>query len=447
MGQSPFERVAAMPRAEREAWVAALPDEIADVIPRRPWWFMARPEQYPPVGSWHIWLLLAGRGFGKTRTAAEWLTQAVIDEPKAPDGSPTEWAIVAETFGDTREVCVEGPSGVLGCLQRAGLVRGQHFAYNRSSWQIIFGTGQKIHMLNADDKDVGRGYNLAGIWADEIAKWRYSYESWTEGLAPALRIGKNPRAVITTTPKPVKLLREWLERNDPAIHVTRGSTFDNKANLSEAALQELLARYENTRLGRQELYGELLLDIEGALWSMSDINDTRVPVIPEGRIKRVVVAVDPAVNTGEDGSETGIVVAATHEDGHCYVVADRSLRASPDQWARRVVAVYNEYEADAVIVESNQGGELNRSVLHTVDKNLPIKFVHAGQGKRLRAEPIAALYEQGRVHHVGQLPTLEDQLCSWTPGDTSPDRLDALVWAVTSLMLGPKPGPVKTLAT
>ena len=445
--KSPYELLKSKPEDEQKQIVEGLDLATVKAMSERAWWFMARPEQLPPQGAWSVWLLLAGRGFGKTRTSAEWLAQEVIDQPKAPDDTPTEWAIVAETFGDCREVCVEGPSGILLALERYGWIRGENLSYNRSSWQITLATGQRIHMLSADDKDVGRGLNLAGVWCDEIAKWRYPWESWTEGLAPALRIGRHPRAIISTTPKPNKLLIDWLAREDGSVAVTRGSTFDNAANLSPAALKELSARYEGTRLGQQELYGELLLDIEGALWSMGNINDTRVPALPEGQIKRIVVAVDPSVNTGEDGAETGIVVAATHENGHCYILDDRSIRASPDQWARRVVAVYNEWEADAVIVESNQGGELNRSVLHTVDRNLPIKFVHAGQGKRLRAEPIAALYEQGRVHHVGQLPTLEDQLVSWVPGDVSPDRLDALCWAVTSLMLGPKPGPVKTLAT
>ena len=445
--KSPYELLKDRPADEQKQIVEGLPDAVVEQMAAQAWWFLARPEQLPPTGDWSVWLLLAGRGFGKTRTAAEWLAQEVIAQPSAPDGTPTEWAIVAETFGDTREVCVDGPSGIMLALARHGYVRGQNLSYNRSSWQIILNTGQRIHMLGADDKDVGRGLNLAGLWADEIAKWRYPYESWTEGLAPALRIGKHPRSIVSTTPKPNKLLIEWLNRTDGSVAITRGSTFDNAANLSPAALRELETRYEGTRLGAQELYGELLLDVEGALWQLANITQYRVPEVPDGRIVRIVVAVDPSVTSTEDSAETGIIVALLHENGHGYVLADRSMRASPDQWARRVVATYEEFSADAVVVESNQGGDLNKSVLHTVDPNLPIRMVHAGQGKRLRAEPIAALYEQGKVHHVGQLPTLEDQLCSWVPGDVSPDRLDALVWALTALMLNRVPPPVQTFRT
>jgi phage terminase large subunit-like protein len=409
---------------------------------------MARPEQIPPATGWHLWLLLAGRGFGKTRTAAEWLAGEVIGQPHAPDGSPTEWAIIAETFGDTRQICVEGPSGLLGCLNRRGLVNGRDYSYNRSAWRITFPTGQKIHMLGADDRDAGRGFNLAGIWADEIAKWRYPYETWTEGLAPALRIGANPRAVITTTPKPGRLLKEWTSRDDGSIYVTRGSTFDNAANLSPAALTELRARYEGTRIGRQELLGELLTDVEGALWSLDLLERTRVRDYPDGQTVRTVVAIDPAMTAGEDSAENGIIVASLHADGHAYVRDDVSLRGTPVEWATRAVRAYREWDADAIVVEGNQGGLLNKTVIHTVDPTVNVRMVTARASKRVRAEPVSALYEQGRVHHVGVLGTLEEQLTTWVPTDkVSPDRLDALVWSIDSLLLGHTPKKVASFAT
>jgi phage terminase large subunit-like protein len=260
MGKSLQEILATLPPHEQESAVEELGEKQRSEMVQEPWWFIGRPEQQEPEGDWTVWLILAGRGWGKTRTGAEWLVDQVLKNPTAPDGSPTEWAIMGETFNDTRVVCVEGPSGVLRVLQRRGLIHEQDFAYNRSSWQIRLSQGQKIHMFGADNPDAGRGYNLSGVWADEIAKWRYSYESWNEGIAPALRIGIKPRAVITTTPKPIRILREWVSRKDNSVYVTRGSTFDNASNLSEAALTELQARYSGTRTGRQELYGELLDD-------------------------------------------------------------------------------------------------------------------------------------------------------------------------------------------
>ena len=261
---------------ERAAFVQTLTEDQISEIQQQPWWLVGRPEQQSPPGTWMIWLILAGRGWGKTRTGSEWLIDEILKNPTAPDGNPTEWAIIAETFSDTRVMCVDGPSGIMRVMERKGMKLGKDFYYNRSSWQINFGEGQRLHMFGADDKDAGRGYNLSGVWADEIAKWRYPYETWHEGIAPALRIGKRPRAVITTTPKPVKAIREWVKREDDSIYVTRGSTFDNAANLSATALSELRARYEGTRIGRQELHGEVLTDIEGALWNLENLDELRV---------------------------------------------------------------------------------------------------------------------------------------------------------------------------
>jgi len=432
MASSIYDEVSNLPDQEREKWLSALPEEVAKDVALSPWWFLGRPEQQPPEGNWNIWLILAGRGWGKTRTGSEWLIDSVIKNPVAPDGTPTEWAIVAETFSDCRTVCVEGPSGVLRVLRRLGWEEGTDFLYNRSSWQINLAKGQRIHLFGADNPDAGRGFNLAGVWADEVAKWKYPYETWTEGIALALRIGEKPRACITTTPKPIRLLRDWTARKDGSVYITSGSTFENQANLSQAALLELESRYAGTRMGRQELYGQLLEDIEGALWTRKMIDDARVKEMPP--LVRIVVAIDPAVTSGEESDETGIVTAGVTADGHYYVMEDNSLRASPDAWARKAIESYHRHKADRVIGEANNGGDMIELLLKQVDSVVSFKKVTATRGKKVRAEPISALYEQARVHHVGGFPELEDQMVMWTPDSgSSPDRMDALVWALTEL--------------
>jgi len=435
MALSPYERLMTLPRFERRNYINSLTEKEAADLDIRPWWFIGRPEQQEPEGNWIVWLILAGRGWGKTRTGAEWLVDRVLATPLAPDGAPTEWAIIAETFGDTRVMCVEGPSGVLRVLARRGLVNSEDFIYNKSSWQINFKGGQKIHMFGADNPDAGRGFNLSGVWADEIAKWRYSYESWSEGIAPALRIGERPRAVITTTPKPIKILRDWVSRSDGSVTVTRGSTFDNSANLSEAALIELQARYAGTRTGRQELYGELLEDVEGSLWNRANIEANRLTEAPT--LIRIVVAIDPAVTSGEESDETGIIVAGITAQGKYYILDDRSCRLSPDAWGKVAIEAFHDWKADRIIAETNNGGDMVGILMKTIDPTITVKKVNATRGKRVRAEPISALYEQNRVHHVGTFPQLEDQMVSWTPNDSkSPDRMDALVWAITELNEG-----------
>ena len=404
---------------------------------RKPWWFIGRPEQQEPEGGWNVWLILSGRGWGKTRTGGEWLAKQVLDNPKAPDGSPTQWAIVAPTFSDAKNICVEGPSGFLKALEHRGLLNDKDFIYNKSSHKIVFADGQRVHTFGADSPDAGRGLNLSGAWLDELAMWQYPYETWTEGLAPALRIGDRPRVVVTTTPKPIKLLRDWVGRVDGSVHVTRGSTFDNSKNLSETALIELRARYEGTRTGRQELYGELLDAAEGALWNRNWIEDTRIRLDELPPLYRIVVAIDPAVTSGEDSDETGIVTAGASTDGHFYILSDDTLRATPNEWGKAAVNAYRHWKADRIVAETNNGGDMVIMVLQQVERNIPVTKVHATRGKRLRAEPISALYEQYRVHHVGAFPELEDQMVMWTPDSSdSPDRLDALVWALSELKDG-----------
>lgn len=379
-------------------------------------------------------MILAGRGWGKTRTGSEWLAQQVTKNPKTKDGVPTQWAIVAPTFGDAKNICVEGPSGFLKALQHQGLENERDFIYNKSSHKIDFIDGARVHTFGADSPDSGRGLNLSGAWLDEIASWQYPYESWTEGLAPALRIGERPRVVVTTTPKPIKLIREWVSRSDDSIYVTRGSTFDNARNLSGTALSELSNRYEGTRTGRQELYGEILEQAEGALWIRNWIEDTRISKDNLPQLTRIVVGIDPAVTSGENSDETGIITCGIGIDKHYYVLSDDTLRGTPNEWGIKAIQAYTRWKADRIVAEVNNGGDMVVMVIQQVDRSAPVKKVHATRNKTTRAEPISALYEQGKVHHVGGFPQLEDQMVLWTPDvKKSPDRLDALVWALTEL--------------
>ena len=378
-----------------------------------------------------MWLILSGRGWGKTRTGAEWVAYEAVNQPD------TRWAIVAPTFADARDTCIEGDSGIQNVLNRYRMI----YRYNRSLGEIELRNGSRIKAFSADEPNRLRGPQHHGAWCDEVAAWRYD-DAWDQ-LRLGLRLGEFPRIVATTTPKPRRLLKRVMERSGTVI--TRGSTFDNSANLSAAALEEFRELYEGTRLGRQELYGEYLTDVEGALWTLDLIDEQRVTEIPVP-VKRRVVAVDPAV-TSAGGAENGIITMSVGTNGHLYVERDNSLRASPDGWARVAVDEYETSMADAIVVETNQGGEMHRTIIHTIAPNANVKDVRATQGKKLRAEPVAALYEQGKVHHVGVFPDLEQQMTEWIPGGTSPDRLDALVWAATELGFGRVTNPVQVMRT
>lgn len=380
----------------------------------------ARPEQLPPDGDWSTWVIMAGRGFGKTLSGAEWVVEAATRRP----GS---YAIAAPTFGDGRDVCVEGESGVRGVLERRG--RWNSRAWNRSLGELRLDNGSRLKVGSADEPDRFRGWNFAGAWLDELGAWRRP-DAYTQ-LRLATRLG-DARMVVTTTPRPTALVRELLDADGTVV--TRGSTFDNSANLSAAALAELRRRYEGTRIGRQELYGELLTDTPGALWTLTLIDEHRRRTHPD--LKRVVVAIDPAVTHGEHSDATGIVAAGLGVDDAVYVLDDRTCRLEPSGWARTAIDLYDDVGGDRIVAEVNNGGDLVTTVLHTVDPSVPVRTVRASRGKQVRAEPVAALYEQGRVHHVGVLAELEEQLTTWTPDSPeSPDRLDALVWAVTDLAI------------
>lgn len=384
------------------------------------WQFLARPDQLPPAGDWRTWFIRTGRGWGKTRTAAEWVRDQVANHGRR------RIALVAATAADARDVMVEGESGLLACYPD-----GERPLYEPSKRRITWPNGAMATTYSADEPERLRGPQHDAAWADELAAWKRAREAW-DMLMFGLRLGSDPQTVVTTTPKPLSLLREIEE--SPETVTTTGSTYANAANLAPVFLSKILRRYKGTRLGRQEIEGERLDDMPGALWSRAMIDDARVSVLPP--LKRVVVAVDPAVTSGEDSDDTGIIVGGLSYDGHVYVLEDATCHTSPDAWARTVVAAYARHRADRIVGEVNNGGELVEAVLRTVDASIPYTAVHASRGKSVRAEPISALYEQGRVHHVGEFAELEDQLVCWVPDAAdSPDRLDALVWMVTELVV------------
>lgn len=382
------------------------------------WELWARPAQLPPPGSWRIWLILAGRGFGKTRSGAEWVRSEV------ESGRAGRIALVGATAADVRDTMIEGESGLLRVFPAATRPR-----YEPSKRRVTFHNGSIATTYSADEPDRLRGPNHDLAWADEVAAWRYP-EAWDQ-LMFGLRIGDHPRCVATTTPRPTRLIRTLADR--PDCTVTGGSTYDNAANLSAAFLDEMRQRYEGTRLGRQELEAELLLDADGALWNRDMIEQSRAVQVPA--MRRIVVAIDPAVTSTAESDETGIIVAGISEAGEGYVLEDRSMKGSPAEWAAAAVTAFHVHSADRIVAEANQGGDMISHTIRTVDPAVPVKLVRASRGKRTRAEPVAALYEQSRVHHAGMFAELEDQLCTWTPDQGSPDRLDALVWALTELML------------
>lgn len=397
---------------------ALMIDALKAAAGTRPQWRQtARPEQIAPPGDWSIWLILAGRGWGKTRTGAEWLREQAQAVPLL--------RIVAPTFADARDVCVEGESG----LKRI-CAAGELTKWNRSIGEGEFSNGARFKVFSGAEPERLRGPQSYADWYDELGAWQYPQDTWDMAMM-GLRLGQRPRAVVTTTPRPLPLIRTLTTRAD--VVMTRGNTYENRANLAPSFFANIISSYDGTRLGRQEINAELLEDTPGALWTMTMIDDNRASVIPE--FIRIVVGVDPEAVSTSDSAETGIIVAGKGRDGHGYVLGDYSLRGMPDTWARAVRDAYSRWKADRIVAEINNGGEMVEHTLRTVDAVLPITTVTASRGKQTRAEPISALYAQGRVHHVGVFSTLETQMTTWVPGDRSPDRMDALVWALTELEL------------
>ena len=405
----------------------------------RSWPLYCRRDQRPPpvADPWTVWLVLGGRGAGKTRTGAEWVRGAALGHPGLFEPAAGRIALVGETHAAVRDVMIEGPSGLLAVHR----VRGERPAWSPSLRRLDWPNGAVAHAFSSEDPDSLRGPQFAAAWADELAKWRHAEETW-DMLQFGLRLGLRPRQVVTTTPRPIPLLKRLLA--DPATAVSRARTIDNAGNLAPAFLDTIVARYAGTRLGRQELDGEMVAERPDALWTRAVIEVSRAAAAPD--LARIVVAVDPPASSGRRADACGIVAAGIDEGGTAYVLADASLSsAKPAAWAAKAVATYRRWHADALVAETNQGGEMVTAVLREVDPGIPVRSVHASRGKYLRAEPVALLYEQGRVRHVGAFPDLEDELCDFGPGGLSsgrsPDRLDALVWALTDLALRPKAEP------
>lgn len=388
------------------------------------WRDIARPEQLPPDGRWLTWAFIAGRGAGKTRSAAEWVNE------KAQENPGCRIALVGRTPADVRDVMIEGDSGILTIAPGDSKP-----VYQSTKRRLTWPNGSTAYAYSAEVPAQLRGPQHHFAWCDEPAAWTDARKGDTldtawNNLMLGLRLGQSPRCVATTTPKPVALIRTILDRGSTVV--TRGTTYDNLANLAPSFREEVLGTYEGTRIGRQELLGELLEDVEGALWTLAMIDADRVKSYPD--LSRIVVAVDPSGGSGPNNDEQGIVIAGLGVDAEVYILADRSCRLSPHGWASRAIGAYREFDADRIVAEVNYGGEMVASTIGQVDAAVPVKVISASRGKVQRAEPVAAAYEKHRVHHVGPLAQLEDQMTTWTPQDgTSPDRLDALVWAVTEL--------------
>ncbi|WBU53834.1 DNA-packaging protein [Paracoccus sp. SCSIO 75233] len=430
-------------------WLACAAPEAVDgfleglsdnALASLPWLFefWALPHQLPPEGDWKSWVIMGGRGAGKTRAGSEWVLRKVEGAaPEAP-GSCARVALVGETFDQVREVMVFGDSGIIACSPPD-----RRPVWEATRRRLVWPNGAVAMAFSAHEPEALRGPQFDAAWVDELAKWKKGEETW-DMLQFALRLGAHPQQVVTTTPKNVEVLKRILQ--SASTVTTHAPTDANRAYLAESFLAEVGARYGGTRLGRQELEGVLLEDVEGALWTTASVEGARVDALPE--LDRVVVALDPAVSSGARSDECGIVVAGVvargaPQDWRAYVIEDASVKGSPVEWARAAIAAMDRHKAERLVAEVNQGGDLIGTVLRQVDPLVPFRALHAGRGKAARAEPVAALYEQGRVKHLrgASLGALEDQMCRMTlrgyEGKGSPDRLDALVWAVHALMIEP----------
>jgi len=414
------ERLAKLPENDRRDIVSLLSEDDALALLHDWRNFNARPEQVAPDGEWDIWAIIAGRGFGKTRAGSEWVREQVKSGRK-------RIALIAETQRDLEQVIVEGDSGIL-----AVCPPDERPTYTKKPVKLLFPNGAVALGYNGTEPDQLRGPQFDAAWCDELAKWRYARETWDQ-LQFALRLGDDPRVLVTTTPRPIELIKSIVSGGDGRVKVTSGRTADNFLNLAPAFVDKLTKKYGGTRLGRQELEAEILGDLPGALWSMTTLDTYRKKT---AECDRIVVAVDPAASNNPDSDEHGIIVAG-REGQEGRILEDATMQGSPTEWARRTVSLYRSWQADAVVVEVNQGGDMVKHTLLTIDPHVNVIEVRASRGKHVRAEPIAALYEQGRIAHVGAFPELESQMTQMTihgfEGVGSPDRVDALVWALSEL--------------
>ena len=426
-----------MPDAEVQEALAKMSNRQLEEL-QKEYKFWARPEQIEPEGDHNVWFLNCGRGFGKTWTGAQWVREKVKEGHK-------RLACVASTNSDIERVMVKGESGLLAlCSKHDKTYKGKEMGF--PEWSptrrtLTWANGAKVEFYSAEEPERLRGPQFSAAWCDELAAWKKDRSTW-DMLQFCLRLGKHPKVCVTTTPKSTKLVRELLK--DPKTCVTTGSTFDNAANLADTYLTAVKEQYEGTRLGRQELYAEVLEENEGALWSLDTLDDCQIDRKDLPDMTRVVVSVDPAVTSNAESDMTGIVVAGIDVNGKAYVLGDYTDRLTPQGWAAKAIELYHKFEADRIVAEVNQGGDLVKHTIHGEDETVPLKMVRASRGKYARAEPVSALYERGLVHHVSETEDPEanlNELClqmtTWEPLGSigSPDRLDALVWALTELML------------
>jgi len=410
--------IALLPEQERIKLLNNLTQEEAEDI-LYDWEVWARPKQLPPPGDWLVWMILTGRGWGKTRTGAEY----VISQAKK--GSE-HIALIGQTKADVRDTMVElGPASILKISSPKFYPK-----YEPSKRRIVWPNGCIGTIYSGDEPDQVRGPSHKIAWIDELAKFQYPQQIW-DNLMFGLREGEDMRILITTTPRPIPIIKNLF--NDPKTKVVGGNTYENKDNLPQKYFDYVIAPYVGTRLGQQEIEGKILEDNPNALWTRKIIEDSRINKLPN--LIRVVIGVDPEASNTEQSAETGIIAAGIDENGDGYVFGDKTIKGSPKLWGNEAVSAYYTYRGDKVVGEVNNGGDMVGYVIHTIDKDIPFKEVRASKGKYVRAEPIAALYEQKRIHHVGNLILLEDQMCEWVPGEKSPDRMDANVWALTELML------------
>ena len=399
--------------------------------------FWALPHQLPPRGAWKTWVIMGGRGAGKTRAGSEWVRSQVEGAGPSDPGRARRVALVGDTLDQVRDVMVMGESGIIACSPPD-----RKPEWHATRQQLVWPNGAIAQVFSAHEPEALRGPQFDAAWADELGKWKKGAEAWDQ-LQFALRLGRNPQAVVTTTPRNVGVLKAILK--NPSTVITHAPTEANRAYLAESFLAEVQARYGGTRLGRQELEGVLVEDLEGALWTRAMLEQAQLDRMPE--VNRIVVAVDPPVTSNKRSDACGILVVGADtrgdpKDWRAVVLEDASVRgASPEGWARAALAAMERHGADRLVAEVNQGGELVEKLVRTIDPLVPFRAVHATRSKMLRAEPVAALYEQGRVSHVRGLQALEEQMCQMTSlgweGQGSPDRLDALVWALTDLMITP----------
>jgi len=400
------------------------------------WDFWARDDQLPPTGDWLTWLMIGGRGAGKTRAGAEWVRALVFGRTGYASAPVGRIALIGETLADVRDVMIEGVSGLL-----AVHPKGERPNWQPSRRRLEWPNGASALCFSSEDPESLRGPQFEAAWADELGKWRHQESCW-DMLQFGLRLGALPRQLVTTTPRPTQLLKRLIRAERTVI--TRAGTSANLGNLAPGFLERVIGRYQGTRLGRQEIDGELIDDRVDALWSRAAIEALRIGAAPQ--LVRIVVAVDPPATSRKGADACGIIACGLGADGTGYVLADSTLaEVKPARWAGAAVALYHALEADMLVAEVNQGGDMVASVIAEVDPAVPVTSVRATRGKYLRAEPVAALYAQGRVRHAGTFPALEDELADFGPeglsNGRSPDRLDALVWALTKLMLRPPAEP------